>query len=189
VAPGRFECGGTGSRRKSRSVIRRARARPATGIAPVSRASSSNVETGGTCRDRFALLAGPFGRRNSKDHRNECSCNQSARVPGPSKNESATGKDRSANNVMKDVDLDRLLRAAAQTKEDAPAEMPFGFDTRVVALSRRNGNGALFGALLRRVAFAATAVIVLASPGPYFQFNRNGDLSTAGSELAIAASD
>ena len=41
---------------------------------------------------------------------------------------------------MKDVDLDRLLRAAAQTKEDAPAEMPFGFDTRVIALSRKNGN-------------------------------------------------
>ena len=51
--------------------------------------------------------------------------------------------------AARDVDLDRLLRAAAQTKAEAPAEMPFGFDTRVIALSRRNGNGAAFGALRR----------------------------------------
>ena len=86
------------------------------------------------------------------------------------------------------TDLDRLLRAAAQTKEDALAEMPFGFDTRVIALSRKNGNGALFGALLRRVAFLATAVIVFASAGAYFEFNRNGDVITAGNEFAIADS-
>ncbi len=90
---------------------------------------------------------------------------------------------------MKDVDLDRLLRAAAQTKEDAPVEMPFGFDTRVVALSRKNGNGALFGALLRRVAFVATAVIVFATAGAYFEFNRNGDaIAVSGNEFAIADS-
>ena len=90
---------------------------------------------------------------------------------------------------MKDVDLDRLLRSAAQAKDEAPAEMPFGFDTRVIALSRKNGNGALFGALLRRVAFVATAVIVFASAGAYFEFNRNGDAITAsGNEFAIADS-
>ena len=90
---------------------------------------------------------------------------------------------------MKDVDLDRLLRSAARAKEETPVEMPFGFDTRVVALSRRNGNGALFGALLRRVAFVATAVIVLASAGAYFEFNRNGDaIAVSGNEFAIADS-
>jgi len=89
---------------------------------------------------------------------------------------------------MKDVDLDRLLRSAARAKEETPVEMPFGFDTRVIALSRKNGNGALFGALLRRVAFVATAVIVLASAGAYFEFSRNGDVITAGSEFAIADS-
>jgi len=89
---------------------------------------------------------------------------------------------------MKDVDLDRLLRSAARAKEETPVEMPFGFDTRVVALSRRNGNGALFGTLLRRVAFVATAVIVLASAGAYFEFNKNGDVITAGNEFAIADS-
>ena len=90
---------------------------------------------------------------------------------------------------MKDVDLDRLLRSAAQAKDEAPAEMPFGFDTRVIALSRKNGNGALFGALLRRVAFVATAVIVFASAGAYFEFNRNGDaIAVSGNEFAIADS-
>ena len=37
---------------------------------------------------------------------------------------------------MKDHEIDRLLRSAAQSGDEAPAEMPFGFDTRVVALWR-----------------------------------------------------
>jgi hypothetical protein len=87
------------------------------------------------------------------------------------------------------TDLQRLLRAAAQVKDDAPAEMPFGFDTRVIALSRRNGNGAIFGALLRRVALAAAAVIVFATGGAYLQFSRNGDaIDASGNEYAIADS-
>ena len=90
---------------------------------------------------------------------------------------------------MKDVDLQRLLRAAAKAKEDPPAEMPFGFDTRVIALSRRNGNGAEFGALLRRIALAAAAVIVFASAGAYLEFARSGDTAeTFGNEYAIADS-
>ena len=90
---------------------------------------------------------------------------------------------------MKDVELDRLLRAASKDKDEAPAEMPFGFDTRVIALSRRNGNGAVFGALLRRVALMAAAVIVLASAGAWVEFNRNDDASVAsGNEFAIADS-
>jgi len=90
---------------------------------------------------------------------------------------------------MKDIDVDRLLRSAARVKDETPAEMPFGFDTRVVALSRNNGNGAVFGRLLRRVAFAAVAVIVLASAGAYFQFYRNtGTLADSGNEYTIADS-
>ncbi len=90
---------------------------------------------------------------------------------------------------MRDTDLDRLLRAAAAVKEDAPAEMPFGFDTRVIALSRKNGNGAAFGRLLRRIAFAAVAVIVLASGGAYLEFDRSSDvISDAANEYAIADS-
>jgi hypothetical protein len=90
---------------------------------------------------------------------------------------------------MKDVDLDRLLRAASKTKDEAAAEMPFGFDTRVIALSRKNGNGAVFGALLRRIAFAAAAVIVLAGAGAFFEFNNDNDVfATTGNEYAIADS-
>ena len=37
-----------------------------------------------------------------------------------------------------DSDLDRLLRAAAQDSEPE-LEMPFGFDTRVVALAKARG--------------------------------------------------
>ena len=85
--------------------------------------------------------------------------------------------------------LDRLLRSAATVKDETAPEMPFGFDTRVVALSHRNGNGAAFGALLRRVAFAAAAVIVFATAGAYLEFKRNGDAITAsGNEFAIADS-
>jgi len=85
--------------------------------------------------------------------------------------------------------LQRLLRAAAQVKDDAPAEMPFGFDTRVIALSRRNGNGVIFGALLRRVALIAAAVIVLATGGAYLEFSSNGDtIDASGNEYAIADS-
>jgi hypothetical protein len=85
--------------------------------------------------------------------------------------------------------LDRLLRAAAQAKDDAPVEMPFGFDTRVIALSRRNGNGPALAGLLRRVALAAAAVIVLATAGAWLEFDRNDDAIVAsGNEFAIADS-
>src|SRR5207253_1791985 len=137
IAQRRFKRGGTSGRRKSGRGVRRACAGSAIGIAPVSRASSANIETGGTSRDRFALLAGPFRRRDSQDHRHGRGRDQSARVPGPAKNESAAEKNRNGDNAMKDVDLDRLLRSASHLKDDAPVEMPFGFDTRVIALSRK----------------------------------------------------
>jgi hypothetical protein len=90
---------------------------------------------------------------------------------------------------MNDVDLDRLLRAASKEKDKAPAEMPFGFDTRVIALSRRNGNGPAVAGLLRRIALAAAAVIVLATAGAWLEFNRSDDAIVAsGNEFAIADS-
>jgi len=54
---------------------------------------------------------------------------------------------------MKSDNIDRLLRSAAQRGEEHPAAMPFGFDTRVVALWRAalpTSNGLM--QLLRRVA-------------------------------------
>ncbi len=90
---------------------------------------------------------------------------------------------------MSDVDLDRLLRSASRAENDAPAEMPFGFDTRVIALSRRNGNGPAMAGLLRRVAVLAAGVIVLATAGAWFEFNQNSDtIEGVGNEYAIADS-
>jgi hypothetical protein len=82
-----------------------------------------------------------------------------------------------------------LLRAASKKKDEAPANMPFGFDTRVIALSRRNGNGPAVAGLLQRVALVAAAVIVLATAGAWLEFNQNDDVIVAsGNEFAIADS-
>jgi hypothetical protein len=65
---------------------------------------------------------------------------------------------------MKDHEIDRLLRSAAQTADEVPAEMPFGFDTRVVthwraAILKPNG----VTSLLRRVAVLSAAVIIIST--------------------------
>ena len=90
-------------------------------------------------------------------------------------------------------DIERLLRSAAQVVENEPGDMPFGFETRVVALWRAggSGNGTLRGlsAMVRRVALVASAVIVVAGAGVYLQADRNRDLSEPSSnEFAIADS-
>jgi len=65
---------------------------------------------------------------------------------------------------MKDPEIDRLLRSAAQAREKVPAELPFGFDTRVVALWRglaAKPNG--IASLLRRVALLSAVVIAIST--------------------------
>jgi hypothetical protein len=65
---------------------------------------------------------------------------------------------------MKVQKIDRLLRSAAQARVDVPAEMPLGFDTRVVALWRglaAKPNG--IALLLRRVALLAATVIAIST--------------------------
>ena len=65
---------------------------------------------------------------------------------------------------MKDHEIDRLLRSAAQAPEEVPVAMPFAFDTRVVALwraSARRPNG--LTPLLRRIALLSAAVIVVST--------------------------
>jgi hypothetical protein len=67
---------------------------------------------------------------------------------------------------MNDVDqkVNRLLRSAAQASEGVPAAMPFGFDTRVLALwhaAPTKANG--LAPLLRRVALLSAAVIVIST--------------------------
>jgi len=65
---------------------------------------------------------------------------------------------------MKSDNIDRLLRSAAQRGEEHSAAMPFGFDTRVVALWRAalpTNNGLM--QLLRRVAVLSAAVIIIST--------------------------
>ena len=65
---------------------------------------------------------------------------------------------------MKSDNIDRLLRSAAPGGEGQPAAMPFGFDTRVVALWRAalpTGYGVM--QLLRRVAVLSAAVIIIST--------------------------
>jgi len=91
---------------------------------------------------------------------------------------------------MKNDDIDRLLQSAAQAGEEAAAEMPFGFDTRVVALWRAatpNGNGVM--RLLRRVAVLSAAVIVVSTIAAVREANQNREIrGSLTNEFAIADS-
>ena len=93
---------------------------------------------------------------------------------------------------MKDKRLDRLLHAAARAGEEAPAMMPFGFDTRVVALwsgsrgtSRPNG----VVSLVRRVALLSAAVIVISTVAVVREANQSREINESfTNEFAIADS-
>ena len=91
---------------------------------------------------------------------------------------------------MKNDQIDRLLRSAAQVKQDVPAEMPFGFDTRVVALWRAGtpkANGVV--QLLRRVAVLSIAVIVISTVAAVREINQNREINESfANEFAIADS-
>jgi hypothetical protein len=85
-----------------------------------------------------------------------------------------------------DRQLDRLLRAAAAARpDDLPAETPFGFETRVLALrGERNGD---LGRLLRRVVLVSLGVILLAGSGFYRELRQSDDFVTPlADEYAIA---
>ena len=74
--------------------------------------------------------------------------------------------------------LNRLLRAA--TGPAPSAELPFGFDTRVLALAHEpSPNGSVVIArFAQRAAMIALAVIALASVGVYRTSTSNNDLPT-----------
>ncbi len=70
-------------------------------------------------------------------------------------------------------ELDRLLRAAARA--EAPgAEMPFGFDTRVLARARgyAPSNGGVLAVFLRRIAVAALLVGACAGSAAWWQLQQ-----------------
>jgi len=91
---------------------------------------------------------------------------------------------------MKNEHIDRLLRSAAQTNEEVPAAMPFGFDTRVVALWRAGApktNGVI--QLLRRVALLSVAVIVISTIAAVRELNQSREIRESfANEFAIADS-
>ncbi len=67
----------------------------------------------------------------------------------------------------RDQILQRLFRATSAT--EAPPEMPFGFDTRVLVLAREvapNGSAAI-ALFARRAAIVAAAIIALAGASLY----------------------
>ena len=78
---------------------------------------------------------------------------------------------------MKNKQIDRLLQSAAQAPEAIPAAMPFGFDTRVVALWRAGmpkANGVM--QLLRRVAVLSIAVIVVSTIAAIREANQSREI-------------
>ena len=88
---------------------------------------------------------------------------------------------------MKNDKIDRLLRSAAQAGEEHAA-MPFGFDTRVVALwraSRGKSNGV--ASLLRRVALLSAAVIAISTLAAVREIKQSQDrYNDLTNEFAIA---
>ena len=91
---------------------------------------------------------------------------------------------------MKNEQIDRLLQSAAKADEEIPAAMPFGFDTRVVALWRAGmpkSNGVM--QLLRRVAVLSMAVIVISTIAAIREANQSREIRESfANEVAIADS-
>jgi hypothetical protein len=89
---------------------------------------------------------------------------------------------------MKGHEIDRLLRSAAQVREEEPSSMPFGFDTRVIALWRAalpTANGVM--SLVRRVALLSAAVIVISTIAAVREANQSRDIGESfTNEFAIA---
>ena len=89
---------------------------------------------------------------------------------------------------MKNHKIDRLLRSAALVREVEAPSMPFGFDTRVIALWRATlptANGVV--SLVRRVAVLSVAVIVLSTIAVVREANQSREIGESfASEVAIA---
>ena len=93
---------------------------------------------------------------------------------------------------MNDLDpkIDRLLRSGAEACDDVPSAMPFGFDTRVVALwraSAKKPNGVT--PLLRRIALVSAAVIVVSTIAAVREAGQSREIDESlTNEFAIADS-
>jgi hypothetical protein len=91
---------------------------------------------------------------------------------------------------MNNDKINRLLRSAAKIGEEHLAAMPFGFDTRVVALWRAAlpmSDGVM--QLLRRVAVLSAAVIVVSTIAAVREANQSREIrGSLTNELAITDS-
>lgn len=78
-----------------------------------------------------------------------------------------------------DPQIDRLLRSAALSEEEAPMEAPFGFDTRVVALWRGLEKTEFVGLaqLVRRVALVAAVITIITAACAYREANQTRESS------------
>jgi hypothetical protein len=89
---------------------------------------------------------------------------------------------------MKNEKIDRLLHSAAQADEQTEAAMPFGFDTRVIALWRAalpTANGVV--SLVRRVAVLSLAVIVISTIAAVREASQSREIGESfANEFAIA---
>ena len=89
-------------------------------------------------------------------------------------------------------DLARLFGAARRDNAPAvPVEMPFGFDTRVLAMARSGGalemNGSAIRHLLYQVAIIAAVLLLAGSAGTLWQLDRNRDLAESFSGAYVIA--
>ena len=80
-----------------------------------------------------------------------------------------------------DSELNRLLRAAAHSSESEPIDMPFGFDTRVVARWRalRSASASAsgeFARMFKLVGAMSILVTIFAGAGAWWQFRQNNEL-------------
>jgi hypothetical protein len=91
---------------------------------------------------------------------------------------------------MKDEKINRLLRSAAQAREETAVTMPFGFDTRVVALWRAAASRTIgVTSLVRRVAALSAAVIAISAVAVILEAKQNREISESfTNEFAIADS-
>jgi acid phosphatase family membrane protein YuiD len=91
---------------------------------------------------------------------------------------------------MNEEKIDRLLRSAAEARKEETVSMPFGFDTRVVALWRAGAaksNGVM--SLLRRVALVSAVIIVASTIAAVREIGQNREIGESlTNEYAIADS-
>ncbi len=76
--------------------------------------------------------------------------------------------------------LARVLRAAAAAEADTPEpEMPFGFDTRVLALAHEQRAPGAISILAQRAGFISLAIIGLAMCGVYASTASENEVTAA----------